>query len=336
VLLTERFNAGETKAIYRDLFGAMYDLINEDGENEGVLGFDEAGPAQWQAAFEKAISPNNPYYLGITSTYAAISSLYGKENKREVDVLMDEKFAALNAFRSRVYREPNSSVQQKNMKDRKQVDFLRDQKGSWQKKNDDSIEFAAKTIRDFNNLDRGSRNFQIDLFFDREVFSYISDDQMIKSVKAQGIKDIPENVDELQKIINKEQTRLSVRLVEEFKPRFIFKHPALKNYAQSEDSYFGLNAEMINKIAKEYDGARDRKAYLLALKFVAGDDFDSIVKQIGAHEKELSVVSGIATTKSAIKYKKSYLRANSKSSKPVSSESALNNLILLRYLLQNE
>jgi hypothetical protein len=336
VLLTERFNAGETKAIYRDLFGAMYDLINEDGENEGVLGFDEAGPAQWQAAFEKAISPNNPYYLGITSTYAAISSLYGKENKREVDVLMDEKFAALNAFRSRVYREPNSSVQQKNIEDRKKIDFLRDQKGSWQKKNDDAIEFAAKTIRDFNNLDRDSRNFQIDLFFDREVFGYISDDQMIKSAKAQGIKDIPENVDELQKIINKEQTRLSVRLVEEFKPRFIFKHPALKNYAQSEDAYFGLNAEMINKIAREYDGARDRKAYLLALKFVAGDDFDSIVKQIGAHEKELSVVNGITTTKSAIKYKKSYLRADSRSSKPVSSESALNNLILLRYLLQNE
>jgi hypothetical protein len=336
VLLTERFNAGETKAIYRDLFGAMYDLINEDGENEGVLGFDEAGPAQWQAAFEKAISPNNPYYLGITSTYAAISSLYGEENKREVDVLMDEKFAALNAFRSRVYREPNSSVQQKNMKDRKQVDFLRDQKGSWQKKNDDAIEFAAKTIRDINKLEGNMKNVQIDLFFDREVFNYISDDQMIKSAKAQGIKDIPENVDELQKIINKEQTRLSLRLLEEFKPNFVSKHPALKSYAQSDDAYFGLSAEMINKIAKEYDGARNRRSYLIALKFVAGDDFGNIVQQIGAHERDLSVVNGITETTSAQKYKRLYLRYDKRSSKPISSESAINNLILLKYLLTNE
>jgi DNA-cytosine methyltransferase len=336
VLLTERFNAGETKAIYRDLFGAMYDLINEDGENEGVLGFDEAGPAQWQAAFEKAISSNNPYYLGITSTYATISSLYGKDNKKEVDALMDEKFAALNAFRSRVYREPNSSVQQKNMKDRKQVDFLRDQIGSWQKKNDDAIEFAAKTIRDINKLEGNSKNVKIDLFFDREVFNYISDAQMIKGIKDQGIKDIPENLDDLNKVINKEQTRLSLRLLEEFKPNFVFKHPALKSYAQSEDSYVGLNAEMINKIAKEYDSSRNRRSYLIALKFVAGDDFKNIVQQIGAHERDLSVVEGITETTSATKYKRLYLRPDNRSSKPISSESAINNLILLKYLLTNE
>jgi hypothetical protein len=336
VLLTERFNAGETKAIYRDLFGAMYDLINEDGENEGVLGFDEAGPAQWQAAFEKAISSNNPYYLGITSTYATISSLYGKDNKKEVDALMDEKFAALNAFRSRVYREPNSSVQQKNMKDRKQVDFLRDQIGSWQKKNDDAIEFAAKTIRDINKLEGNSKNVKIDLFFDREVFNYISDAQMIKGIKDQGIKDIPENLDDLNKVINKEQTRLSLRLLEEFKPNFVFKHPALKSYAQSEDSYVGLNAEMINKIAKEYDSSRNRRSYLIALKFVAGDDFKNIVQQIGAHERDLSVVNGITETTSATKYKRLYLRPDNRSSKPISSESAINNLILLKYLLTNE
>jgi DNA-cytosine methyltransferase len=336
VLLTERFNAGETKAIYRDLFGAMYDLINEDGENEGVLGFDEAGPAQWQAAFEKAISSNNPYYLGITSTYATISSLYGKDNKKEVDALMDEKFAALNAFGSRVYREPNSSVQQKNMKDRKQVDFLRDQIGSWQKKNDDAIEFAAKTIRDINKLEGNSKNVKIDLFFDREVFNYISDAQMIKGIKDQGIKDIPENLDDLNKVINKEQTRLSLRLLEEFKPNFVFKHPALKSYAQSEDSYVGLNAEMINKIAKEYDSSRNRRSYLIALKFVAGDDFKNIVQQIGAHERDLSVVEGITETTSATKYKRLYLRPDNRSSKPISSESAINNLILLKYLLTNE
>ena len=336
VLLTERFNAGETKAIYRDLFGAMYDLINEDGENEGVLGFDEAGPAQWQAAFEKAISSNNPYYLGITSTYATISSLYGKDNKKEVDALMDEKFAALNAFRSRVYREPNSSVQQKNMKDRKQVDFLRDQIGSWQKKNDDAIEFAAKTIRDINKLEGNSKNVKIDLFFDREVFNYISDAQMIKGIKDQGIKDIPENLDDLNKVINKEQTRLSLRLLEEFKPNFVFKHPALKSYAQSEDSYVGLNAEMINKIAKEYDSSRNRRSYLIALKFVAGDDFKNIVQQIGAHERDLSVVEGITETTSATKYKRLYLRPDNRSSKPISSESAINNLILLKHLLENE
>jgi len=301
-----------------------------------VLGFDEAGPAQWQAAFEKAISPNNPYYLGITSTYAAISSLYGKENKREVDVLMDEKFAALNAFRSRVYREPNSSVQQKNIEDRKKIDFLRDQIGSWKKKNDDSIEFAAKTIRDFKQLKPAERKFMIDKFFDKDIFNYISDAQMTKGVKAQGIKDIPENIDDIQDFIKEEETRLSLRLLEEFKPNFIFKHPALKSYAQGKDSYVGLNAEMINKIAKEYDGARDGINYLIALKFVAGDDFKNIVEQIQPNGRELSTVQNITNSKEAIQYKKVYYRDSNRSSNEVSSESALNNLILLKYLLENE
>jgi len=249
---------------------------------------------------------------------------------------MDEKFAALNAFRSRVYREPNSSVQQKNIEDRKKIDFLRDQKGSWQKKNDDAIEFAAKTIRDFKQLKPAERKFMIDKFFDKDIFDYISDAQMTKGVKAQGIKDIPENIDDIQDFIKEEETRLSLRLLEEFKPNFIFKHPALKSYAQGKDSYVGLNAEMINKIAKEYDGARDGINYLIALKFVAGDDFKNIVEQIQPNGRELSTVQNITNSKEAIQYKKVYYRDSNRSSNEVSSESALNNLILLKYLLENE
>jgi hypothetical protein len=84
VLSPERFNIGETKKIYRDLFGAANDLMNEDGEDKGVLGFNDAGPAQWQAAVEKAISSNNPYYLGITSGYANISGLYGERTRKRL------------------------------------------------------------------------------------------------------------------------------------------------------------------------------------------------------------------------------------------------------------
>lgn len=336
VLLTERFNAGETKAIYRDLFGAAYDLMNEDGENKGVLGFNEAGPAQWQAAFEKAISPNNPYYLGVTSIYAGFSSLYGKENQKEVDVLMDEKFSALNAFRSRVYREPQSGIQAKNIEDRKKIDFLSDQIGSWKKKNDDAIEFAAKQLRDISKLDAKEKQNKIDRFFDADVFDFISDAQMAKSVRAQGIKEIPENMDKIKDFIRDEESRLSLKLLEEFKPNFVFKHPSLKRYALSKDSYLELNEDLISGIGKEYDLSRDRKAYLIALKFVAGDDYKDIVAQIGAHQRDLSIVEGIQNDKNAIKYKRSYFRPDDRSSKKVSSESAINNLILLKYLLENE
>ena len=336
VLLTERFNAGETKAIYRDLFGAAYDLMNEDGENKGVLGFNEAGPAQWQAAFEKAISPNNPYYLGVTSIYAGFSSLYGKENQKEVDVLMDEKFSALNAFRSRVYREPQSGIQAKNIEDRKKIDFLSDQIGSWKKKNDDAIEFAAKQLRDISKLDAKEKQNKIDRFFDADVFDFISDAQMAKSVREQGIKEIPENMDKIKDFIRDEESRLSLKLLEEFKPNFVFKHPSLKRYALSKGSYLELNEDLISGIGKEYDLSRDRKAYLIALKFVAGDDYKEIVAQIGAHERDLSIVEGIQNDKNAIKYKMSYFRPDNRSSKKVSSESAINNLILLKYLLENE
>ena len=93
---------------------------------------------------------------------------------------------------------------------------------------------------------------------------------------------------------------------------------------------------MISGIGKEYDLSRDRKAYLIALKFVAGDDYKEIVAQIGAHERDLSIVEGIQNDKNAIKYKMSYFRPDDRSSKKVSSESAINNLILLKYLLENE
>jgi len=336
VLLPDRFNVGETKKIYRDLFKAFYDFGNEDGEDKGILGFNEAGPAQWQAAFEKAISPNNPYYLFLTSTYATVSELAGEKNEREVKTLFDEQMSSLNSLTMGLYREPQSSIQQKNIKNKEELKFLEKQIGSWQKKNDDAIEFAAKTIRDFKQLKPAERKFMIDKFFDKDIFNYISDAQMTKGVKAQGIKDIPENIDDIQDFIKEEETRLSLRLLEEFKPNFIFKHPALKSYAQGKDSYVGLNAEMINKIAKEYDGARDGINYLIALKFVAGDDFDAIVEQIQPNGRELSTVQNITNSKEAIQYKKVYYRDSNRSSNEVSSESALNNLILLKYLLENE
>jgi hypothetical protein len=43
---------------------------------------------------------------------------------------------------------------------------------------------------------------------------------------------------------------------------------------------------MINKIAKEYDSSRNRRSYLIALKFVAGDDFK---KMRNARNKLLGV-----------------------------------------------
>jgi len=335
VLSPERFNIGETKKIYRDLFGAAYDLMNEEGEDKGVLGFDEAGPAQWQAAIEKAISSNNPYYLGITSGYANISGLYGEKNQKEVDALYDDKLAALNSLTMRVYRTPESSVQNSNSKKREEFKFLEKQIGSWQQRNTNTIKgVVSKELREISESDK--KAFLLDRFFDQKIFNYISDAELIKEVKKAGIKKLPENLDNIQEFIKEEQSRMSIQLVEAFKPNFIFRHPSLKEYNLAKNSYVGFNEDLISGIKKEYDKSGDRKSYLVALKFVAGEDYDEIVKQIGAHPRDLSFVEGIGNGKSAIKYKKNYFRPNDRSSKMMSSESAINNLILLKYILKNE
>lgn len=336
VLLPERFNIGETKKIYRDLFGAAYDLMNEEGEDKGVLGFNEAGPAQWQAAIEKAISSNNPYYLGITSGYANISGLYGEKNQKEVDALYDDKLAALNSLTMRVYRTPQSSVQNSNSKKKEEFKFLEKQIGSWQQRNTNTIKgVVSKELREISESGK-EKGVLLDRFFDQKIFNYISDAELIKEAKKAGIKKLPENLDDIQEFIKDEQSRMSIQLVEAFKPNFIFRHPSLKEYDLAKNSYVGFNEDLISGIEKEYDNAKDGESYLIALKFVAGDDYDEIAKQIGVNPIEKMRVDNILKTPSAYQYKTAYFRRTNVSSNEVSSESAINNLILLKYLLENE
>lgn len=336
VLLPERFNIGETKKIYRDLFGAAYDLMNEEGEDKGVLGFNEAGPAQWQTAVEKAISSNNPYYLGITSGYANISGLYGEKNQKEVDALYDDKLSALNSLTMRVYRTPQSSVQNSNSKKKEELKFLEKQIGSWEQRNTNTIKgVVSKELREISESDK-KKGFLLDRFFDQKIFNYISDAELIKEAKKSGIKKLPENLDDIQEFIKDEQSRMSIQLVEEFKPNFIFRHPALKEYNLAKNSYVGFNEDLISSIEKEYDNAKDGESYLIALKFVAGDDYNEIANQIGVNPIEKMRVDNILKTPSAFQYKMAYFRRTNVSSNEVSSESAINNLILLKYLLENE
>ena len=336
VLLPERFNIGETKKIYRDLFGAAYDLMNEEGEDKGVLGFNDAGPAQWQAAIEKAISSNNPYYLGITSGYANISGLYGEKNQKEVDALYDDKLSALNSLTMRVYRMPQSSVQNSNSKKREEFKFLEKQIGSWEQRNTNTIKgVVSKELREISESGK-KKGFLLDRFFDQKIFNYISDAELIKEAKKSGIKKLPENLDDIQEFIKDEQSRMSIQLVEEFKPNFIFRHPALKEYNLAKNSYVGFNEDLISGIEKEYDNAKDGESYLIALKFVAGDDYNEIANQIGVNPIEKMRVDNILKTPSAFQYKMAYFRRTNVSSNEVSSESAINNLILLKYLLENE
>ena len=336
VLSPERFNIGETKKIYRDLFGAAYDLMNEEGEDKGVLGFNEAGPAQWQTAVEKAISSNNPYYLGITSGYANISGLYGEKNQKEVDALYDDKLSALNSLTMRVYRTPQSSVQNSNSKKKEELKFLEKQIGSWKQRNTNTIKgVVSKELREISESDK-KKGFLLDRFFDQKIFNYISDAELIKEAKKSGIKKLPENLDDIQEFIKDEQSRMSIQLVEEFKPNFIFRHPALKEYNLAKNSYVGFNEDLISSIEKEYDNAKDGESYLIALKFVAGDDYNEIANQIGVNPIEKMRVDNILKTPSAFQYKMAYFRRTNVSSNEVSSESAINNLILLKYLLENE
>ena len=336
VLLPERFNMGETKKIYRDLFGAAYGLMNEEGEDKGVLGFNEAGPAQWQTAIEKAISSNNPYYLGITSGYANVSGLYGEKNQKEVDALYDDKLSALNSLAMRVYRTPQSSVQNSNSKKKEELKFLEKQIGSWQQRNTNTINgVVSKELREISESGK-KKGFLLDRFFDEKIFNYISDAELTKEVKKAGIKKLPENLDDIQEFIKDEQSRMSIQLVEEFNPNFIFRHPALKEYNLAKNSYVGFNEDLILDIEKEYDNAKDGESYLIALKFVAGDDYDEIVTQIGVNPIEKMRVDNILKTPSAFQYKTAYFRRTNVSSNEVSSESAINNLILLKHLLENE
>jgi len=336
VLLPERFNMGETKKIYRDLFGAAYGLMNEEGEDKGVLGFNEAGPAQWQTAIEKAISSNNPYYLGITSGYANVSGLYGEKNQKEVDALYDDKLSALNSLAMRVYRTPQSSVQNSNSKKKEELKFLEKQIGSWQQRNTNTINgVVSKELREISESDN-KKGVLLDRFFDEKIFNYISDVELTKEAKKAGIKKLPENLDDIQEFIKDEQSRMSIQLVEEFKPNFIFRHPALKEYNLAKNSYVGFNEDLILDIEKEYDNAKDGESYLIALKFVAGDDYDEIVTQIGVNPIEKMRVDNILKTPSAFQYKTAYFRRTNVSSNEVSSESAINNLILLKHLLENE
>jgi len=335
VLLPERFNIGETKKIYRDLFGAAYDLMNEEGEDKGVLGFNEAGPAQWETAIEKAISSNNPYYLFITSGYANISGLYGEKNQKEVDALYDDKLAALNSLTMRVYRTPESSVQNSNSKKREEFKFLEKQIGSWQQRNTNTIKgVVSKELREISESDK--KAFLLDRFFDQKIFNYISDAELIKEVKKAGIKKLPENLDDIQEFIKEEQSRMSIQLVEAFKPNFIFRHPSLKEYNLAKNSYVGFNEDLISGIEKEYDSSKDGVSYLFALKFVAGDDYDEIVTRIGVNPIEKDLADNILKDPSASQYKNAYWRKTNVSSNEVSSESAINNLILLKYILENE
>jgi hypothetical protein len=110
----------------------------------------------------------------------------------------------------------------------------------------------------------------------------------------------------------------------------------LKEYNLAKNSYVGFNEDLISGIEKEYDSSKDGVSYLFALKFVAGDDYNEIVNQIGVNPIEKNLVDNILKDPYASQYKNAYWRRTNVSSNEVSSESAINNLILLKYLLENE
>jgi hypothetical protein len=273
--------------------------------------------------------------LFITSGYANISGLYGEKNQKEVDALYDDKLAALNSLTMRVYRTPQSSVQNSNSKKKEEFKFLERQIGSWQQRNTNTIKgVVSKELREISESDK--KAFLLDRFFDQKIFNYISDAELIKEAKKAGIKKLPENLDDIQEFIKDEQSRMSIQLVEAFKPNFIFRHPALKEYNLAKNSYVGFNEDLISGIEKEYDSSKDGVSYLFALKFVAGDDYNEIVNQIGVNPIEKNLVDNILKDPYASQYKNAYWRRTNVSSNEVSSESAINNLILLKYLLENE
>jgi hypothetical protein len=213
---------------------------------------------------------------------------------------------------------------------------LEKQIGSWQQRNTNTINgVVSKELREISESDN-QKGVLLDRFFDEKIFNYISDVELTNEVKKAGIKKLPENLDDIQEFIKDEQSRMSIQLVEEFKPNFIFRHPALKEYNLAKNSYVGFNEDLILDIEKEYDNAKDGESYLIALKFVAGDDYDEIVTQIGVNPIEKMRVDNILKTPSAFQYKTAYFRRTNVSSNEVSSESAINNLILLKHLLENE
>lgn len=342
VLLTDRFNAGETKKVYRDLFDMFYNFSNEDNEDKGLLFFDDAGPAQWQAAVEKAISPNNSYYLFLTASYANLTGLFGEKNSREVDAVHDNMFSALNSLTMRVYRTPQSSVQNKNIKDKEKIEFLVRQIGSWRKKNDDLItSIVSKKLREIDaNPNAGARETQILDFFTDGIFEFISDKEIERGIKAQGIKEAPDNYNKMIDFVKEEQSRMANKLYDEFKPGAISAFPSLKNYREIKPTILELEkrTDAINKIRDEYLSLETEKRvdFLVALTFVAGDEFGKIVEIIGADEEEAyDMYTEILNGAEAEEYKIPFLR-NEDYSGRISSESALDKMILLQRLMRNE
>ena len=342
VLLTDRFNAGETKKVYRDLFDMFYNFSNEDNEDKGLLFFDDAGPAQWQAAVEKAISPNNSYYLLLTSSYANLTGLFGEKNSREVDAVHDNMFSALNSLTMRIYRTPQSSVQNKNIKDKEKIEFLERQIGSWRKKNDDLItSIVSKKLREIDaNPNAGARETQILDFFTNGIFEFISDKEIERGIKAQGIKEAPDNYNKMIDFVKEEQSRMANKLYEQFKPASVSAFPSLKNYNEIKRSILELEkrTDAINKIRDEYFSLATEKRvdFLVALTFVAGNEFGKIVEIIGADEEETyDRYTEILNSAEAEEYKMQFLRDEDSSGR-ISSESALDKMILLQRLMRNE
>ncbi len=140
--------------------------------------------------------------------------------------------------------------------------------------------------------------------------------------------------------VEEEQSRMANNLYEQFKPGAISEFPSLKNYREIKPTILELEkrTDAINKIREEYFSLTTKKRvdFLVALTFVAGDEFNKIVEIVGADEGEAyDMYTEILDGAEAEQYKERFLRGEDFRGR-ISSESALNKMILLKRLMRNE
>ncbi len=177
-------------------------------------------------------------------------------------------------------------------------------------------------------------------FFQSDIFNYISDKEIERTVKAQGIKRLPEDFNKIIDFVAEEESRMMLKLYEQFKPNNISKYPSLKNYKEIKKGILGLEqrTEAIEAMRDEYLTlpSNKRVEFLISLTFVAGNDFEEIVSLMGADEEEsYDNYNEILGGAEAEEFKEQFLRTEDKDGQ-VSSESALNKMILIMELMKNK
>lgn len=199
---------------------------------------------------------------------------------------------------------------------------------------------VAKKLRDIdNNPDLAMREYDMLNFFQSDIFNYISDKEIERTVKAQGIKKLPEDFNRIIDFVVKEESRMMLKLYEEFKPNSISKYPSLKNYKEVKKGILELEqrTEAIEAMRDEYLTLPSNKRieFLISLTFVAGDDFEDIVSLMGVDEESYDNYSEILKSAEADAFKEQFLRTEDKYGQ-VSSEPALNKMLLIMELMKNK